>query len=123
MSVADRAPDWLANLMLGIGSTHFVAADMMAKTIPPRLPARKPLVYISGVVEVGCALALRRRLPWAGPITAATLLAIWPANIQMALDAGKGINAGPADNRALMWARVPLQLPLIWAALQARPRV
>ncbi len=122
MSLRDRAPDLLANTMLVIGSSHFAIPDVMAKTIPPQLPARKQLVYVSGVVEVACALAMKKRLSWAGPVTAATLLAIWPANIQMALDAGTGVNPGPADNRALMWARVPLQLPLIWAALQAKPR-
>jgi uncharacterized membrane protein len=117
-----RAPDLLAGLMATVGSTHFVAADVMAQTIPPQLPARKALVYVSGVVEVACAVGLARRTPWARPLAAATLLAIWPANIQMALDAGTGKNRGVMDNKAIMWARVPLQLPLVWAALQARPR-
>lgn len=116
----ERAPDWLAALMGVVGSTHFLIPDVMAQTIPARLPARKALVYVSGLVEVGCAVALRRRVPWAGEVAATTLLAIWPANIQMALDAGTGKNPGIADNRAVMWARVPLQLPLVWAALQAR---
>jgi hypothetical protein len=39
----------------------------------------------------------------------------------MALDAGSGKNPGPADNKAIMWARVPMQLPMIWAALQSKP--
>jgi uncharacterized membrane protein len=122
VTLRERAPDLLAGLMGVIGSTHFVATDMMAATIPPQLPARKALVYVSGVVEVTCAVGLKRRAPWARPLAAATLLAIWPANIQMALDAGTGKNPGLADNRALMWGRVPLQLPLVWAALQAKPR-
>ena len=48
-----------------------------------------------------------------------TLLAIWPANVQMALDAGSGRNKGPADSKLLMWARVPLQLPMIATAWRA----
>jgi uncharacterized membrane protein len=122
VSLRDRAPDLLAGLMGFVGSTHFVAAETMAETIPPQLPARKALVYVSGVVEVSCAVGLKLRKPWARPLAAATLLAIWPANIQMALDAGTGRHPGVMDNRALMWARVPLQIPLVWAALQARPR-
>jgi uncharacterized membrane protein len=118
----NRAPDLLAAVMGGVGSLHFVVPDLMAKQIPPRLPFKKPLVYASGVVEVTCAVGLFRRDRWAGPLAAATLLAIWPANIQMALDAGTGKNPGLADSKLAMWARVPLQLPLIWAATRARPR-
>ncbi|WP_354702454.1 DoxX family protein [Paraconexibacter sp. AEG42_29] len=105
-----------------VGSLHFVVPGLMAETIPSQLPARKALVYVSGVIEVATAVGLRKRAPWAGPVAAATLLAVWPANIQMALDSGTGKNPGPMDNKLLMWGRVPLQLPLIWAALQARPR-
>jgi len=83
---------------------------------------KRTVIYASGVVEVACAVGLLRREPWAGPVSAATLLAIWPANIQMARDAGTGRHPGLADNKPLMWARVPLQLPMIWAALRARPR-
>ena len=109
--------------MGGVGAMHFVIPDLMAAQIPGFFPRKKELVYISGVVEVTCAIGLHRRAPWAGNLAALTLLAIWPANIQMALDAGnhKGPGAALMNNKALMWGRVPLQLPLIWAALQARP--
>ncbi|PTL58535.1 DoxX family protein [Paraconexibacter algicola] len=119
MSLRDRAPDALAGVMGVVGSLHFVIPGTMAETIPSQLPYRRELVLVSGVVEVGTAIALRRRVPGAGRFAALTLLAIWPANIQMALDAGSGKHPGPADDKRLMWARVPLQLPLIWAALQA----
>jgi uncharacterized membrane protein len=122
MSLRDRAPDLLAGLMATVGSLHFVVPGTMAETIPAAFPRRRELVLVSGVVEIGCAIGLRRRVRGVGPFTALTLLAIWPANIQMALDAGSGKNPGPMDDKRLMWARVPLQLPLIWAALQARPR-
>lgn len=107
-------PDVLAALMAPIGALHFVVPDLMARQIPSVLPARQALVYVSGVVEVACAAGLRRRAPWAGTLAALTLAAVWPANIQMALAAPSG------RARRILWARVPLQLPLIWAALQAR---
>ncbi len=116
------APDQLAVLMGLVGSLHFVLPELMAAQIPRRIPFRVTLVYASGIVELACANGLRRRASWAGRATALTLAAIWPANIQMALDSGSGRNRGVLDSRALMWARVPLQLPMIWAALQARPR-
>lgn len=115
-----EAPDLVGALMITVGSLHFVVPGMMAEQIPAWIPFRRELVYVSGVVEVACGLGLRRRDPWAAPLAAATLTAIWPANIQMAFDAGTGKNHGLMDNRRLMWARVPLQLPLIWGALRAR---
>jgi uncharacterized membrane protein len=51
----------------------------------------------------------------------ALLAAVFPANVQMALDAGSGRNPGPADKPAVAWGRLPLQVPMVWAALQARP--
>jgi uncharacterized membrane protein len=121
--LADRAPDYVGALMMTVGSMHFVIPGLMAAQIPPILPYKKKLVYASGVIEVACGYGLKRRYPWAAKLSAATLLAIWPANLQMALDAGshEGPGASLMNNQRLMWGRVPLQLPLIWAALQARP--
>ena len=51
----------------------------------------------------------------------AVLAAVFPANVQMALDSGSGRNSGPADSPVVAWGRLPLQLVMIWAALQARP--
>lgn len=44
------------------------------------------------------------------------LVAIFPANVQLALDLQR-TGSGPA--KAVAWARLPLQLPLIRAALRA----
>lgn len=120
--VRRRAPDVLAAAMGTVGAAHFVLTDTMVPTIPDVLPAPRTLVLVSGVVEVGCAVALWRRWRHAGVAASAVLLAVWPANIQMALDAGTGTNAGVADDPLVMWARVPLQIPMIWAALQADRR-
>ena len=73
------------------------------------------------MVELVCAAGLLRRTRWAAAASVATLVAVFPANVQMALDAGTGRNAGPSDSRAIAWGRLPLQLLMVWAALQARP--
>jgi uncharacterized membrane protein len=106
----------LAGLLGIVAPLHFVAGDVLEAALPRWVPAKRAMVYGSGVLEMVCALGLVRRKPWAGPLSAAVLIAIWPANIQMALDAGTGRHSGIFDNATLMWARVPMQLPMIWVA-------
>lgn len=79
------------------------------------------LIYLSGVAELLCAAGLVRRTRWARAASLATLAAVFPANVQMALDAGSGRNTGPSDSRAVAWGRLPLQLLMAWAAMQAGP--
>ena len=79
------------------------------------------LIYVSGVAELVCTAGLIRRTRWACAASLGILAAVFPANVQMALDAGTGRNAGAPDSRAVAWGRLPLQLALAWAALQARP--
>jgi uncharacterized membrane protein len=92
--------------------------------MPRAIPARhhSALIYLSGVAELLCAAGLLRRARWAPAASVTVLATVFPANVQMALDAGSGRNRGAADNPVLAWGRLPLQLPMIWAALQARPK-
>ena len=90
--------------------------DLMPRVVPTRL--HRPLVYASGAAELVCAAGLVRRTRWASAASTALLLAVWPANLQMALDAGTGLHPG---SMGVAWGRMPLQLPLLWAARQARP--
>jgi uncharacterized membrane protein len=78
------------------------------------------VVYISGVAELVCAYGLFTRRRWAGPASAALLLAVWPGNLQMALDATDA-NGLSSPQATIAWLRMPLQIPLIWMALQDRP--
>lgn len=103
------------------GVIHLVRPGVFTPLVPRALPAPTFLVYASGVAELGCAGGLFAHRTWAGPAAALLLVAVLPGNVQMALDAGTGRHPGLLDNAALAWARVPLQLPLIWGALQARP--
>ena len=112
-----RTANQLAGLMGVVGGLHFVAPSVFEATIPRALPAKRALVYLSGVIEVGCAVGLATRQRWAGPAAAATLLAVWPANIQMAIDASA--QHKPFPQQVGLWARVPLQLPMIATALDA----
>jgi uncharacterized membrane protein len=113
----------LAAAFAGSGTVHLVRPQAFAALMPRAIPRKHHhnLIYLSGVAELICAVGLVRRTRWAAAASIATLGAVFPANVQMALDAGSGRNSGPADIRALAWGRLPLQLPMVWAALQARP--
>jgi uncharacterized membrane protein len=118
-----RAPHALAALFVGSGIVHLVRPQVFASIMPRAIPEEHHtnLIYASGVVEFVCAYGLLRRTRWATAASLATLGAVFPANVQMALDAGTGRNAGPSDSRAVAWGRLPLQLAMAWAARQARP--
>lgn len=116
------APTGLACIFALTGALHFARPSFFDPIMPRMVPSRlhRPLVYGSGVAELTCAVGLIRRKPWASAASTAVLLAVWPANLQMALDAGSGRHEGAMDSAAVAWVRLPLQLPMLWAARQAR---
>jgi uncharacterized membrane protein len=118
-----RAPQALAAAFTASGLIHMVRPQVFASIMPRAIPERHHtnLIYASGLAELACAVGLVRRSPWAPAASVAVLAAVFPANVQMALDAGSDRNSGPANSPALAWGRLPLQLLMIWAALQARP--
>ena len=108
------------------GVIHLVKPETFEPTMPRVLPKHRELIIASGVAELACAagLAIPATRKLAGPASAALLVAVLPANIQMAVDTVGRLNRkGPTPKR-VAWAvaslaRVPLQWPLIRAALKA----
>lgn len=100
------------------GTVHLVKPEVFEPLMPAWVPAHREVIVGSGVAELVCALGLllprTRRL--AGLASAALLIGVFPGNVQMALDASKGRNA---PLKAASLARLPLQLPMIRAALRA----
>jgi uncharacterized membrane protein len=99
------------------GSLHFLRPEPYVKIVPPYIPLPLIMVYISGVAEiaggVGILLpAVRRAAGWG---LVALLIAVFPANIYMALDHVQA-TANPLPVWVL-WARLPLQFVLIWWTL------
>ena len=116
------APDALAGVFALSGVLHLVRPDGYAALIPPFLPAPGAIIAVSGVAELVCALGLLRRERWAGRASAGLLVAVFPGNLWFAL----ATTADPAAGSWLVtgsWLRLPLQVPLIWAALQSQARV
>lgn len=112
------APKGLAALFIGSGTLHLLRPGVFARAVPAALPAPGAIIAMSGIAELLCGAGLVAGSRRAGRISAILLLAIFPGNVSMALRAA----AGPTSSRlarAALWARLPLQLPLIWAALQA----
>jgi uncharacterized membrane protein len=109
----------LAALLLVMGTLHFLAPKPFMRIVPPILGHARFWTYVSGVAELvsgGLLLSTRTR-HLGGWAAAATIVAVYPANIWMALDAGR-----PDDPAAIAaWARLPFQVPLvIWALRIAR---
>jgi uncharacterized membrane protein len=101
------------------GVMHFVKTPMYVGTMPPYLPDPRLLVQISGVCEVlgGLGLVVPGTRRWAAWGLVALLVAVWPANVQMALDHARGAGI-PAW---ALWVRVGLQVPMIaWAWIYTR---
>jgi uncharacterized membrane protein len=121
---ARRSRLGLAAIMLGSGVLHFVVPSVYARIVPRWVGDRRRAVLASGVVELVCGgLLLGRRTRAAGGwLTAATLVAVYPANIQMVLDAGTehqaAENMPPGLFRVLGLARLPLQIPLVARAVR-----
>jgi uncharacterized membrane protein len=109
----------LGLLFVGAGALHFRAPGTYERIMPPYLPLHRELVYLSGALEIAGGLGLlperTRRSAGAGLVL--LLLAVWPANLQMLLDARA--SGKPAWWVALLWARMPLQVLLmawVWRA-------
>jgi uncharacterized membrane protein len=117
------APLLLAGLFTGSGIVHFVRPGSFDAIMPRLLPtgSHRPLIYASGAAELICAVGLFRRAPWASAASTAVLAAVFPANLQMALDSGSGRQPGAMDRTGMAWGRLPLQFLMMWAARQARP--
>ena len=98
----------LAAFFCVAGLMHFVRPDPYVRMVPDLLPAPELLVAVSGAAEVlgGVALLHPRTRTAAGWGLVALLVAVFPANVNMALDpegAGQGLPEWG------LWLRLPLQ--------------
>ena len=105
------------------GILHFVIPEKYESIVPEYLPARRELVYASGVTEIvgGLGLLNRRTRRLASWLNVATLLGVSPVHVDMALHAERWEDKVPGGRAGLL-ARIPLQLVLIaWARAAGRP--
>jgi uncharacterized membrane protein len=96
------------------GVLHFVKTGTYAGIVPPMFPAPRLWVYLSGVAEIAGGLGVmlpptRQAAAWG---LVALLLCVWPANLYMAMHP----ELFPGIPAWALWARLPLQIPMIWWA-------
>ena len=117
-----RSHTLLAMGFVGSGTLHFVAPGVFERIVPPYLPLHRELVYLSGAGELlgGLGLLSGRTRRIAGVWLVLLLLAVWPANLQMLLDARAA--GRPRWWQTLLLLRLPLQIPLIVLVLRASRR-
>lgn len=102
------------------GVSHLVRPQVFTGVVPRSLPSPRGMVYASGAAELVCAAGLFGRAHWAPLASAALLLAVWPANVRMALDVTGRAGEGERWKVAAAWARVPAQLLFVRAVLRER---
>jgi uncharacterized membrane protein len=119
MSAQQRVPWRMVVLMGGAGASHFARPQFYDPIVPKWLPGRPRMwTYASGAVEITCAalmLAPRTRRV-GGYLTVATLLGVFPANIQSAIDGGIEGAKPPFNSAPAAIARLPLQIPMVLGA-------
>ncbi len=96
------------------GINHFINPDWFVRIVPPILPFKAVLVYVSGVFEIvlGSLLIFPKTRFIAGWGLILLLLAVYPANIYVALSNGKAMNITPM----MAWGRLPFQFVFIGLA-------
>jgi uncharacterized membrane protein len=104
--------------MVLVGIDHFANPVPFARIVPAELPAPRMLVYVSGAFEIllGAALFHPRMRRLAGYGLVALYVAVFPANINMAV---RGIALDPEHPLPtwVTWVRLPFQLVFIALAL------
>lgn len=113
-----RSQKALAGFFGFMGAMHFVIPRSFEAIMPPSLPAHREAVVVSGVAELvgGAAVLPDRTRRFARWWLLSLLLAVFPANVHMALNPkqvrGLDLNRVP---RWALWARLPLQpLAMLW---------
>jgi uncharacterized membrane protein len=102
------------------GITHFTNPEFFLAIVPPYLPAPLALVYISGVAEIlgGLGVIPFVTRKWAGWGLIALLVAVYPANIHMALHPEDFPDAGATA----LYLRLVFQLVFFaWAWWATQP--
>lgn len=109
----------VASILGAAGVAHFAFPAEFDRIVPTWMPGSpRTTTYASGVVELAVAvlLASRSRPKLAGYLAVATFVAVFPANVQSAIDGGIKGAPPPFDSAIAAWLRLPLQLPLVWLA-------
>ena len=97
-----------------VGIKHFQDPSWFVQIVPPILPFKYELVYISGFFEIllGILLMIPRFQSIAAKGLMALLICVYPANIYLAQTNGVALGISPL----IAWGRLPFQFVFIGLA-------
>ena len=101
----------MSSFYVMVGLSHFKNPKWYLQIIPPVLPLKLELVYISGIFEIilGLLLLFKNTRPLAGWGLIILLIAVYPANIYLAITNGEAMETSPL----IAWGRLPIQFIFI----------
>ena len=112
LSLAGRIA--MAAMLVATGISHFTNAEEMIAMMPHFVPAKRELVYFTGVCELAAVVGLvwNRTARLASILLIVFFVLVLPANIAGSL---KSVNFGGMEHGPwYLLLRVPLQLFFIW---------
>ncbi|MFA6059423.1 MAG: hypothetical protein WC756_14550 [Taibaiella sp.] len=121
LEIARAARIGMAAMLVVTGIAHFAFTKGMTMMLPPFIPQKELIIYITGILEFAAAAGIL--LPGFRVITGWLLITFFilllPANIYAALNHINLKTAGyDGDGPAYLWFRIPLQLFFIaWVYL------
>ena len=104
----------MGRFYFSVGVNHFTDPYWFLQIVPPYLPYKIELVYISGFLEIvlGVMLLIPKTRVYAGWGLIMLLIAVYPANIYLAQTNGVAMNTTPL----IAWGRLPFQFVFIGLA-------
>jgi uncharacterized membrane protein len=111
----------MAIAMAFAGISHLVLATPFIQHLPPWVPLREEVVFVSGLLEIALGIALllpaptRRRV---GVVLALYFVAVFPGNLYVAV---YDVDVDGQPGGVYPWVRLPLQLLFVaWAIWSTR---
>jgi len=104
----------MATFYVTVGISHFTKPLLYLQIVPPFLPFKLELVYISGFFEIlfGTMIMYKKTRFVAGWGLIMLLVAVYPANLYLAQTDGMAMGT----TAVIAWARLPIQFIFIGIA-------
>lgn len=114
--MADFLLYFMAAFYIFAGVMHFAKPKFFIRIIPPALPMKEWINWVSGACEIvlGVLILFPAYRPLAALGIILLLIAVFPANIYHLMAKGAGMKVPIWA----LWVRLPLQGVLIWWAYQ-----
>jgi uncharacterized membrane protein len=112
-----RSQKGLAAFFTFAGAMHFVIPRSYEAIMPPSFPRHRESVIVSGLAEIagGAAVVPRSSRRFARWWLLGLLVAVFPANVHMAIHPEQVRGLDERVPRWALWARLPLQpLAMLW---------